>query len=38
MELENTDASQTLELVYWDMRGIAQPIRHLMEYMGVAYT
>lgn len=36
---DNTQATDSaIELVYWDMRGLAQPIRHLMEYLGVKYN
>lgn len=37
MEVEH-QINMPLELNYWDMRGIAQPIRHLLEYLGVNYT
>lgn len=38
MEIENEKAAAPLELLYWDMRGIAQPIRHILEYIGVNYV
>lgn len=29
--------STTLKLVYWDMRGFAEPIRHLLRYTKVPF-
>lgn len=33
-----TSSRAPLELVYWKVRGIAQPLRHLMEYLELEYV
>ena len=30
-------AAGKFKLVYWNIRGMAQPIRHLLEYLGLPY-
>jgi hypothetical protein len=37
MSLKREVDSQKLQLVYWNIRGMAQPIRHLLELLCLPY-